>query len=396
MNQNFYDNLTFHRVIPDFVIQGGDPKGDGTGGPGFQFDDEFTPSAIFSGNGQLAMANSGKDTNGSQFFVTLGPQRALDFNHTIFGQLVRGLDVAQAIANVPTDSNDTPTTPVVITGAADRPGHDRHRPDAQPAGATAGSSTITVTADDGTGADDDRDVPGRRRRRPDERPADPRPGQRPGHRGRHAAELRPGLDRPGRGSGRLSGRLDEQYRQGLRLRLRQHRDRDADRRLHRGPAAAGRRRAAGGDAAGLDEQPVRHAGDHRQRRRRPTPSRRPACRSPRRPARPWRTSRSPRSLRRRRHGVSDYWATIDWGDGSAPDATIARGQRRRVQRARLAHLRLGGHPTPSPRRSTGRRATASPRPPRPWPPPRPRNSAYHLGERPSRCRSARTSPTRSR
>ena len=102
---NFYDNLTFHRVVPDFVIQGGDPPGDGTGGPGFQFDDEFHPDAIFTGDAQLAMANSGKDTNGSQFFVTIGPQRHLDFNHTIFGQLVRGRDVLDG------DQRRSPPTP---------------------------------------------------------------------------------------------------------------------------------------------------------------------------------------------------------------------------------------------------------------------------------------------
>src|SRR5207237_3636763 len=110
--------LTFHRIKPGFVIQGGDPSGNGTGGPGFSFDDEFNSTAIYSGNGQLAMANAGKDTNGSQFFVTIGAQRALDFNHTIFGQLVRGFDVLNAIDAVPTNpTTDKPLTPVVITSA---------------------------------------------------------------------------------------------------------------------------------------------------------------------------------------------------------------------------------------------------------------------------------------
>jgi peptidyl-prolyl cis-trans isomerase A (cyclophilin A) len=117
IKSGFYDGLTFHRVVPGFVIQGGDPAGNGTGGPGFAFDDEFNARAIFSGNGQLAMANAGKDTNGSQFFVSIGPQRALDFNHTIFGQLVRGFDVLSAIEHVPTDANNRPLTPVSITSA---------------------------------------------------------------------------------------------------------------------------------------------------------------------------------------------------------------------------------------------------------------------------------------
>lgn len=150
VNQGFYDGLTFHRVIPDFVIQGGDPAGNGTGGPGFQFDDEFNPLALFTGNGQLAMANSGKDTNGSQFFVTLGPQRSLDFNHTIFGQLVRGFDVAEAIANVPRGANDRPITPVVISDAE----VVTNSSDAVllvRAGPGSGPATITLTASDGTG-----------------------------------------------------------------------------------------------------------------------------------------------------------------------------------------------------------------------------------------------------
>ena len=92
-------NTIFHRVVPGFVIQGGDPGTNGMGGPVFRYDDEFDPTAIFSGNGQLALANSGKDTDGSQFFVTLGAQRELDFGYTIFGQLLRGFDVLSVSEN---------------------------------------------------------------------------------------------------------------------------------------------------------------------------------------------------------------------------------------------------------------------------------------------------------
>ena len=117
VNAGFYNGLTFNRVVNNFVIQGGSPDGTDTGAPQFKFDDEFNPSDIFSGDGQLAMANSGKDTNGSQFFITQGPQRLLDFNHTIFGQLVRGQDTRDAISTVPvTDpTSDAPATPIVIT-----------------------------------------------------------------------------------------------------------------------------------------------------------------------------------------------------------------------------------------------------------------------------------------
>jgi peptidyl-prolyl cis-trans isomerase A (cyclophilin A) len=108
VDEGFYDNLTFHRVIPNFVIQGGDPNGDGTGGPGFTFPDEYNADLIYSGNGQLAMANSGPDTNGSQFFITIGAQRGLDFNNPIFGQIVEGQSVRDEIAQVQTDSNDKP------------------------------------------------------------------------------------------------------------------------------------------------------------------------------------------------------------------------------------------------------------------------------------------------
>jgi cyclophilin family peptidyl-prolyl cis-trans isomerase len=117
VNRNFYNNLTFHRVVRNFVIQGGDPLGNGTGGPGFSFNDEYNADLIYTGDGQLAMANSGPDTNGSQFFITIGQQRFLDFNNAIFGQLIRGFNVRDAIAQVPVDSNDKPLTPVVITSA---------------------------------------------------------------------------------------------------------------------------------------------------------------------------------------------------------------------------------------------------------------------------------------
>jgi len=151
VNQGFYNNLIFHRVISGFVMQGGDPNGDGTGGPGFQFDDEFNTNEIFSGDGQLAMANSGKDTNGSQFFVTTGAQRALDFNYTIFGQLVRGFDVRDAILATPVDANSKPLQAVTITSATISSAPTTDAVLLLTSTGALTNATVTVTANDGNG-----------------------------------------------------------------------------------------------------------------------------------------------------------------------------------------------------------------------------------------------------
>ena len=150
VQQGFYNGLSFHRVIKNFMVQGGDPVGNGTGGAGFSFADEFNSKAIFSGTGQLALANSGKDTNSSQFFVTTGPQRALDFNHSIIGQLVKGFDVLDKIQNVPTSQTSAPTLPVVISKAeVVQDTTDAVLLVEAPASLSTSQLTITATAADG-------------------------------------------------------------------------------------------------------------------------------------------------------------------------------------------------------------------------------------------------------
>src|SRR6185312_2344807 len=104
----------FHRVIPDFMIQGGDPKGNGTGGPGFQFEDETSSSDSFDKPGILAMANAGPNTNGSQFFITVKPTPWLNGKHTIFGEVTQGMKTVEKIVNAPKGPNDRPDKPVKI------------------------------------------------------------------------------------------------------------------------------------------------------------------------------------------------------------------------------------------------------------------------------------------
>ena len=102
--QGYYDGTTFHRVLPGFMAQGGDPTGTGTGGPGYRFEDEFTEHT--HGTGALSMANSGPNTNSAQFFITYAPQHGLDGKHTVFGQLIEGMDVLQKLT--PRDPSQNP------------------------------------------------------------------------------------------------------------------------------------------------------------------------------------------------------------------------------------------------------------------------------------------------
>ncbi|MBZ4422042.1 peptidylprolyl isomerase [Myxococcus sp. RHSTA-1-4] len=128
-----YAGTVFHRVIPGFMIQGGDPTGTGMGDPGYRFEDEFQSGRAFDKPGLLAMANAGPNTNGSQFFITTSAPAHLNNRHTIFGEVVKGYDVVEKIGNVPRDNRDRPRTAVVLNQVV--------LSDKAPAGVTAPGAT---------------------------------------------------------------------------------------------------------------------------------------------------------------------------------------------------------------------------------------------------------------
>ncbi|MBI2937299.1 MAG: peptidylprolyl isomerase [Thaumarchaeota archaeon] len=113
-NKGFYNDVIFHRVIAGFMIQGGDPTGTGMGGPGYKIKDEFHPDLKHNAKGILSMANAGPNTGGSQFFILLAPQRHLDGRHAVFGKVIKGENVLDAIGSTPTGRNDKPIKDVKI------------------------------------------------------------------------------------------------------------------------------------------------------------------------------------------------------------------------------------------------------------------------------------------
>jgi cyclophilin family peptidyl-prolyl cis-trans isomerase len=151
-DSGFYNNNTiFHRVINGFMIQGGDPQTNGQGGLVFKYNDEFNPEAIFSGNGKLALANSGKNTDGSQFFITEAPYRSGDFQYTIFGQLLRGFDVLTNIETTEVDTNSRPLANEIITQASLVPDTSDTVITLVATNKASVTNKVTVIADDGAG-----------------------------------------------------------------------------------------------------------------------------------------------------------------------------------------------------------------------------------------------------